>query len=110
MGIILRLLIEFGSSLSCMFLYSFYGDIHTLLAGFSCSLTHIDFLFSSFHASSSPPPPVVGDMAMTFVDGFFLPLRLGLYFVFFTCFAGFVALPFRGVEVGFEEPHLRLML
>ena len=49
-------------------------------------------------------------MAMDFVDVFFFPLKAGSSFhSFFTCFAGFVALPFRGVGVGFEEPNLRPM-
>ena len=55
------------------------------------------------------PPPAVGDMAMVFVDDFFLPLKAGSSFIFFTYFAGFVALPFRGLGVGFEDPHLRLI-
>ena len=29
---------------------------------------------------------------------------------FLRVFPGFIAKPFRGVGVGFEEPHLRLML
>ena len=51
------------------------------------------------------PPPVAGGMAMTFVDAFFRSS-----FFFHVYFAGFVALPFRGGRVGFEEPHLRLMV
>ena len=31
--------------------------------------------FSIFHAYSSPPLPVAGDMAMAFVDDFSLPLK-----------------------------------
>ena len=66
-----------------------------------------DIHFSLFHKSSSPPPPhVAGDMAMAFVDDLFL---LGLPLIFVPYFASFVALPFRGVGVGFEDPHLRLM-
>ena len=37
------------------------------------------------------------------------PLRLGLPFIFFTYCAGFVTLPFRGVGVGCEDLHLRLI-
>ena len=43
-------------------------------------------------------------------DDYFLPLKPTSSFHFFvTYFAGFVALPFRGVEVGFEGPRLRLV-
>ena len=54
-------------------------------------------------------PSVAGDMAMAFVDDLFLHLKARSSFHFFAYFAGFVALPFRGMGVGFEEPHLRLM-
>ena len=66
--------------------------------------------FSLFRASSSLPPPVAGDMRVVLLDDFFLPLkaRSSVHFVF-TYFADFVALPFRGVGGGIEEPHLRLM-
>ena len=58
-----------------------------------------------------PLPPVAGGMAMAFVDDLFLPLRARPCFLplFLTNLVGFVASPFRGVGVGFEEPHLRLM-
>ena len=46
---------------------------------------------------------------MIFVGDFFLPLKEGSSFVFFTYFAGLAALPFRGVGAGYEEPHLPLM-
>ena len=53
-----------------------------MVLGVFCNIFLLVFYihFSLFYASSSLPPPVAG------------------------------ALPFRGVEVGFEEPHLRLML
>ena len=40
---------------------------------------------------------------------FFRPLKARFSFPLFTYLAGFAALPFSGVRVGFEEPHLRLM-
>ena len=55
------------------------------------------------------PPPSRVTWRWFFVDDFFLPLEATLPFILFSYFAGFVALPFRGVGVGFEEPHLRLM-
>ena len=74
---------------------------------FSSRFFHIHF--SLFHAAPSPPP-VAGDMAMVFLDDSFLLLKAGSSFhLFFTHCAGLVALPFRGVGVSFEEPHLRLM-
>ena len=49
---------------------------------------------------------------MAFVDDLFLSLTARpLFFVFFfvASLVGFVTSPFRGVGVGFKEPHLRLM-
>ena len=61
--------------------------------------------------SSSRPPP-----ATLAVRGRFLTV-VRLFIVstfpsitFLRVFPGFIAKPFRGVGVGFEEPHLRLML
>ena len=57
-------------------------------------------------------PPVESGIAMAFVDGLFLPLRARASFLSFLVLSylfGFVASPFRGVGVGFEEPHLRLV-
>ena len=51
------------------------------------------------------PTPLAGGMAMVFADDLFRPLRPGLRFFVFVFF-----LPFRDVGVGFEDPHLRLML
>ena len=86
--------------------------------GFRCFLTSsviIFFLivffhipFSLFHASFSPPSSRVA-WRWFFVDDFFLRLKATSSFHIFAFFAGFVALPFRGVGVAFEEPHLRLM-
>ena len=64
--------------------------------------------FSLFHASSSPLP-VAGDMAMVFLDACFLSLKAGSSLHSYIYFADSIALPFRGLGVGFEEPHFRLM-
>ena len=45
-----------------------------------------DIHFSLFHASPSPSPPVAGDMAMIFVDNFFLPLKARSSFHLFQVF------------------------
>ena len=73
----------------------------------------LGFLFSlfTFPCIFLLPSPVAGDTAMVFLDDLFLPLKAGSSFhLFFTYFAGLVALPFRGVGVGFGGAHLRLML
>ena len=58
----------------------------------------------------APSPRFSGDMAVISVD-VFSPLRIGLLsFPFYLAFlVGFVASPFRGLGVGFEQPHLRYM-
>ena len=57
-----------------------------------------------------PASPLPCDMAVVFID-VFSPFRIGLpSFPFYLAFlVGFVASPFRGVGVGFDEPHLRYM-
>ena len=65
----------------------------------------------AFPFNSLALSPVAGGRAMASVDDVFLPLRARpslLSLFFFMYFAGFVA-SFRGVGVGFEEPHLRLV-
>ena len=56
-------------------------------------------------------PHVAGGMAMAFADDLSMSLRCRPSFLslFLTYLVGFVASPFRGVGVDFEEPHLRLM-
>ena len=68
------------------------------------------FGFSLFRRHVFAPLPLPIDMAVVFID-VFSPFRIGLlYFPFYLAFlVGFVASPFRGVGVGFEEPHLRHM-
>ena len=83
--------------------------------GFLCDSWHLPCYFSSRFRCSFfafpcifPAPPRRGwhgDDSPKRI----LPAPQGWVFLFFTYFAGFVALPFRGVGVGFEEPHLRLM-
>ena len=48
---------------------------------------------------------------MAFVEDVFLPLKARPSFLYFVVayLDGFVTLLLRGVGVGFEEPHLRLM-
>ena len=102
------------------------GTFPELWAGFRWFLAYsVLFFFSSYR---SPPPlfvlifrisvdtfssyPRCGwHVAMASVDDLFLPLKTRPPFLSFswTYLAGFVALPFRDVGVGFEEPHLRLM-
>ena len=72
------------------------------------------FIFSLFHETSSPSPPLGMEWRRPPLT--ILPFPIGKAFLslslsrFFTYLVGFVASPFRGVGVGFEEPHLRLML
>ena len=70
--------------------------------------------FSPFRRHFLALPPVARGMAMYFNDDLFLSLtaRPSVIFLSFSAYlAGFVTLPFRGVEVlGFEEPHNRLTL
>ena len=49
---------------------------------------------------------------MAFVDDLFLPIeaRPSFLSLFWAYLAGFITLLFRGAGVGFEDPHLRLML
>ena len=54
---------------------------------------------------SSRPPRHTGGARQFLTDG----LRL-CFLQLLRVFLGFIARPFRGVEVGFEEPHLRFMV
>ena len=55
------------------------------------------------------PPPLSGDMAVNFFS-VSLSLTDSFLFSFFLAFLiGFVVSVFRGVGMGFEKPHLRLM-
>ena len=57
--------------------------------------------------------PLAGGMAMAFVEELFLSLtatRPSFRSLFLASLVGFVTLPFRGVGVGFEEPHRRLVI
>ena len=58
----------------------------------------------------APRPPLPGDMVVVFI-AVFSPLRIGFFsFPFYLALVvGFATSPFRGVGVGFEEPHLRHM-
>ena len=64
------------------------------------------FLYSLF--TFPCPPPVADDMAMIF-RGRFISKATSSFHLKKKYFADSVALPFRVVGVGFEEPHLRLM-
>ena len=57
--------------------------------------------FSLFHASSSPPPPVAGDMAMAFVDYFFLPIKARYLFHFLYVLRGLHCLAVQRCGSGF---------
>ena len=68
------------------------------------------FAFPSTRFRSAPSVQVIWRwLCLSFF--FFCPLRLGLlYFPSnLALLVGFVSPPFRGVGVGFEEPHVRLM-
>ena len=58
------------------------------------------------------PPPLRKICRWLSLSIYSSPLRLGLPFFLFhlASIVGFVALPFRGVGVGFEEPRLRLVV
>ena len=59
---------------------------------------------------SSRPPRHTGGTQQVLTDG--LPscsVRVSVNYLF-RVFPGFIARPFRGVGVGFEEPHLRFMV
>ena len=64
------------------------------------------FGFSIFRRHVSSRPSLPGDMAVGFI-GDFSPLRIGfLSFPFYLAFLVGQASLFRGVGLGFEEPHL----
>ena len=56
------------------------------------------------------PPRHTGGTRQVLTDG--LPSYMSAFpsITFFRVFPGFIARPFRGVGVGFEEPHLRFMV
>ena len=60
-----------------------------------------DIHFSRFRASSSPPPPVAGDMAMAFVDDFFLPLNTRYSFHLFNVLCRLRCYAFQRCGSGF---------
>ena len=58
---------------------------------------------------SSRPPRHTGGTRQVLTDG--LPYSVYVTFNYLLrVFPGFIARPVRGVEVGFEEPHLRFMV
>ena len=67
--------------------------------------------FSFNHLSPSRPPRHAGGPWEGFDGGLaYHSACVVLQLLFFPFFPGFIALPFRGVGVGAEEPHLRLMI
>ena len=70
-------------------------------------------VFKSDHILAPPPPFFAGGVAVAISDWrFSVPLRKGLpcFSLFLPFVCGFVASPFGGVRVGFDQPHLQLML
>ena len=56
----------------------------------------------------APLPPLAGDTVVVFLFFLSLKVRLALFPFLFAFPVGFVASPFRGVGVGFDETRLRL--
>ena len=59
--------------------------------------------------SSSRPPPHAGGTREFFTVVCFIMVSVFPSITLLRVFPGFIAKPFRGVGVGFEEPHPRLM-
>ena len=65
----------------------------------------------SYHSAFFVSPPATLAVRGRFFDGGLPYYSVCVSFNYFLrVFPGFIARPFRGVRVGFEEPHLRFMV
>ena len=98
-------------SISCWFAFSSRprhdgGPREGFDVGFPC---HSACVFLQFACLVLRPPPPTLAARRRFLTVVCLIVSAFPSITFLRVFPGFIAKPFRGVGVGFEEPHLRLM-